>query len=191
VEYLTLQELDRLFDIARHENEKHWQAMLTAFYFGLRVSELTQIRGEDVQDGQLKVKRLKHSLSTLQHIPTSFPNPNFELRLTDLARAAGPRNRVFPLSRQRCDAFIKRYGMLAGIHRTKAHMHSLKHSIAMAIWNETHSPGQIKAYLGHKSMSSTMAYLNETESLKAQEAVENLQLTCDIPQPKPKLFAVA
>jgi hypothetical protein len=44
----------------------------------------------------------------------------------------------------------------------------------MAIWGETQQPGQIKSYLGHKSMSSTMQYLNESDSLKAQEVVAAL-----------------
>ena len=49
-----------------------------------------------------------------------------------------------------------------------------KHSIAMAIWHATHQLGQIKAYLGHKAMSSSMVYLNEDNSLQAVAAVANL-----------------
>jgi len=44
----------------------------------------------------------------------------------------------------------------------------------MAIWDVSKMPGQIKSYLGHRSMSSTMQYLNESDSLKAQEVVSNL-----------------
>jgi integrase len=174
MEYMTKQELSRVLVIAKRENELHWQAMLAAFYFGLRVSEVTRILGEDVQDGQLRVERLKNSETTLQRIPATNGNPEFELKLVARAKAAGPRERVFPLSRQRCDQFMKRYCRLAGVHRSKAHMHSFKHSIAMAIWGETQQPGQIKSYLGHKSMSSTMQYLNESDSLKAQEVVASL-----------------
>jgi integrase/recombinase XerD len=174
MEYMTKDELGRVFRIAKEENESHWQMILTGFYFGLRVSEVTAILGEDVQDNQLTVKRLKNSLRTLQRIPVTNGNPEFELRLTALAKAAGRRERIFPLSRQRCDQFMKRYCRLAGIHRSKAHFHSLKHSIAMAIWAETKQPGQVKSYLGHKSMSSTMQYLNESDSLKAQEVVSGL-----------------
>jgi integrase len=83
-------------------------------------------------------------------------------------------NLEIPLCRQRCDQFMKRYCRLATIHRRKAHFHAFKHSIAMAIWAETKQPGQIKSYLGHKSMSSTMQYLNESDSQKAQEVVCNL-----------------
>ena len=156
------------------ENELHWQMMLTGFYFGLRVSEVNAILGEDVQDNQLTVRRLKNSMKTLQRIPATKGSPEFKLRLAELAKKAGSRSRVFPLCRQRCDQFIKRYCRLAGIHRRKAHFHALKHSVAMAIWAETKQPGQIKSYLGHKSMSSTMQYLNESDSLKAQEVVCNL-----------------
>ena len=56
MEYLTRSELSRLFSVARRENELHWQMMLTAFYFGLRVSEVNAILGEDVQDKQLIVR---------------------------------------------------------------------------------------------------------------------------------------
>jgi len=174
MEYMTKDELRRLLRIAKRENELHWQMILTGFYFGFRVSEVTAILGEDVQDDQLTVKRLKNSIKTLQRIPQTNGSPEFELRLAKLAKDAGPRERVFPLSRQRCDQFMKRYCRLAGIHRSKAHFHSLKHSIAMAIWKETQQPGQIKSYLGHRSMSSTMQYLNESDSLKAQEVVSSL-----------------
>ena len=174
MQYLTRSELSRLFATAMAKNPLHWQMMLTSFYFGLRVSEVTAILGEDIQDDQLAVKRLKNSMRTLQPLPKTNGSPEFELRLHVLAKKAGARSRVFPLSRQRCDQFIKRYCRLAGIHRDKAHFHSLKHSIAMAIWFETQQLGQIKCYLGHRSMTSTMQYLNESDSLKAQEVVANL-----------------
>jgi integrase len=174
MEYLTRGELSRLFSVARRENELHWQMMLTGFYFGLRVNEVDAILGEDGEDNQLTVKRLKNSMKMLQRIPKTNGSPEFNFRLQALARKAGSRSRVFPLSRQRCDQFIKRYARIAGINRRKAHFHSLKHSIAMAIWAETKQPGQIKSYLGHRSMSSTMQYLNESDNLKAQEVVSNL-----------------
>ena len=174
MEYMTQSELYRVMAIAKQENKLHWQIMLAGFYFGLRVSEVLEILGEDVQDGQLDVKRLKNSQHTLQPIPTTDTASDFHLQLADLAKTAGPRERVFPLSRQRVDQFMKRYCRLAGVHRSKAHFHAFKHSIAMVIWDRTKHPGQIKAYLGHKSMSSTMQYLNMADSLEAQRVVAGL-----------------
>jgi integrase len=135
----------------------------------------TAILGKEVQDNQLTVIRLKNSLKTLQRVPLTKGSPEFELRLTALAKAAGPRERVFPLSRQRRDQFTKRYCSIAEIHRSKAHFHSFKRSTAMAIWAETKQPGKVKSSLGHKSMSSTTQYLNESDSIKAQEVVSGLK----------------
>jgi site-specific recombinase XerD len=176
MEYLNRDELTRMMSVAKEENHMHWQLMLTAFYFGLRVSEVVNILGEDVQDGQLAVKRLKGSNKTLQAIPAGDGSSDaFRLDLIERAASVGPRGRLFPVSRQRVDQFVKRYARLAGIHRSKAHLHAVgKHSIAMAIWKSTQQLGQIKAYLGHKSMSSTMVYLNEDSSQQATAAVAAL-----------------
>jgi integrase len=99
MEYLTRSELSRLFSVARKENELHWQMMLTAFYFGLRVSEVNAILGEDVQDNQLMVRRLKNSQPTLQRIPVTNGSPEFELHLARLAEGpSGPKPLLPPCS---------------------------------------------------------------------------------------------
>ena len=107
MEYLNQDELTRIMEVARQQNPMHWQLMLTAFYFGLRVSEVVNILGEDVQDGQLVVKRLKNSNRTLQPIPADGKSSDaFRLDLVERAAAVGPRGRVFPVSRQRVDQFV-------------------------------------------------------------------------------------
>src|ERR1039457_1185758 len=109
MEYLNREELTRVMEVAKQNNPMHWQLMLTAFYFGLRVSEVTNILGEDIQDGQLAVKRLKGSNKTLQPIPSGEGSSDvFRLDLVERAAAAGPRCRLFPVSRQRVDQFVKR-----------------------------------------------------------------------------------
>ena len=85
MEYFTKTELSRLFSETMARNQRHWQMLLTAFYFGLRVSEVVGILGEDVQDGQLTVRRLKNSMKTLQPIPRTNGSPEFELRFASLS----------------------------------------------------------------------------------------------------------
>ena len=75
MEYMMKDELSRVLRVAKGQNEFHWQVILTGFYFGLRVSEVTAILGEDVQDNQLTVKRLKNSLKTLQRIAVTNGSP--------------------------------------------------------------------------------------------------------------------
>lgn len=174
MEYLSKSELRRLFQAAFERNRVHHLAMVCGLWHGLRVSEIIAINGTDLQDGQLSVKRLKKSKATVQPIHVDA-DPLFD-ESPLLQMATENPGRLFPFSRQRADQFIRRYAALAGIHPKKAHMHSLKHSTAMLIWDATQNLGQIQSYLGHKEASSTMCYLVEVDARKAQAAVAGISI---------------
>jgi integrase len=65
MEYLNRDELVRLFKVARQHNPLHHVALLVGLLHGLRVSETLAIRGRDICDGRVSVKRLKKSRPTL------------------------------------------------------------------------------------------------------------------------------
>jgi len=170
MEYLNKNELRRLFTVAYERNRTHHLALVVGLWHGLRVSEIVKIKGTDIVDGQLAVKRLKKSKSTCQPIHIDA-DPLFD-ESPLLEMAVQNRGRLFQFSRQRGDQFIRVYGELAGIHPEKRHAHCVcKHSLAMLLWDQTHSLGQIQSYLGHKAASSTMCYLVEADARKAQNAV--------------------
>jgi site-specific recombinase XerC len=188
MEYFEKRELRRLLEIAHKHNRNHHLFLVTVLFHGLRVSEVTGqfldepenpyyhpgLRGIDICDGQLSTVRLKGSESTIQPIhhdtdPLCDGTPIIEM-------AKNNPGRLFEFSRQRADQFIKRYARLAGLHPSKAHIHALKHSIAMIIWDETHSLGQIRGYLGHKSPGSTMCYLVEADKRKAEQVVASIAI---------------
>src|SRR5271167_4486568 len=173
MQYMNKSELERLLQVVYDHNKLHHAAIAVGLFHGLRVSEVSAIEGPDVQDGKLYVRRLKKSRATIQELRRDS-NPIFdEGYLLQLAKE-NPAGRLFPLCRQRLDELMKRYCRLAGIHRGKAHFHVFKHSIAMLILDATHSPGAIQQWLGHKSMSSTLQYLQENDSRTAQDAIANI-----------------
>lgn len=65
MEYMTREELVRLLKVARKHNPLHHLSMLVGLLHGLRVSETLAIRGCDICDGKLSIKRLKKSRATL------------------------------------------------------------------------------------------------------------------------------
>ena len=65
MEYLNRDELVRLLKVARQHNSLHHVAMLVGLLHGLRVSETLAIRGRDICDGRLAVRRLKKIRPTL------------------------------------------------------------------------------------------------------------------------------
>jgi len=170
MEYLNRDELVRLFKVARQQNPLHHVALLVGLLHGLRVSETLAIRGRDICDGTLSVKRLKKSRPTL-HALRIDSDPLFdESPLLELARTS-PEAVLFPWSRQYMDHVIKRYAALAGIHPAKRHYHVLKHSICVLLWQETHDLNAIQDHVCHRSSSSTLIYLRADAALKAQATV--------------------
>jgi integrase/recombinase XerD len=174
--YFTKDELRRLFAAAYERNRGHHLAMVTALWHGLRVGELITLTAQQVVDGQLSVRRLKGSNATCQPIHRDT-DPLFDAwPIVELAKGKPANERLFPFCRQRCDQFIRKYAKLAGIHPDKAHMHTLKHSVAMLLWDATGSLGQVQSYLGHKAPGSTMCYLVEADARKAQNAIASISI---------------
>jgi integrase len=176
MEYLNRDELVRLFKVARQHNPLHHVALLVGLLHGLRVSETLAIRGRDICDGRVSVKRLKKSRATL-HALRIDTDPLFdESHLVELAKA-NPETELFPWSRQYMDVLIKRYAALAGIHPAKRHYHALKHSICVLLWQETHDLNAIQDHVGHRSSSSTLIYLRADAALKAQMTVVGMSFS--------------
>ena len=175
MEYLDKTELRRLFNVAYDSNKLHHLALLVGLWHGGRVSEVISLTGKDVFDGKIRLKRLKGSLTTCQPIHIDKDILFDESPILHLATTKGD-IRLFPFSRQRVDQFIKYYAKKAGIHESKAHFHALKHSISMLLWAETKDLGQLQNYLGHKSASSSLIYLRETDATKAQKAIAGIKI---------------
>lgn len=188
MEYLDKHEIRRLFKVAYEHNRNHHLCLVSALWHGLRISEVTGqflddpkhskyhpgLCGIDICDGKVSTFRLKKSNATIH--PVHFDaDPLFDESPIIPLAAENP-GRLFKFSRQRADQFIKRYARLAGLHPSKAHMHALKHTIAMFIWDATHSLGQIQGYIGHKSPSSTMCYLVESDKRKAEMVVAEMTI---------------
>src|ERR1039458_1661804 len=87
MEYMTREELVRLFRVARKHNPLHHIAMLVGLLHGLRVSEMLAIRGRDICDGKLSVKRLKKSRATLHALRIDGDVLFDESPLLELSRA--------------------------------------------------------------------------------------------------------
>lgn len=164
-----------LLTAARAANKTHWLMFLVGYWHGLRVSEIVSLQVGMVQDGFLTIQRLKGSLKTVQPL-VSDDNPllNEKDAIFEHIRGMDESALLFPVSRRQAARLMVRYAKQAKIPRHLAHMHVLKHSIAM---HTIRAAGieNVKAYLGHKSIASTGAYLkvdDETASAAIRQAVK-------------------
>jgi integrase len=172
--FLTKDELRRLFSVAYKHNRRIHLLLVVQFWSGLRISEALAIKGRDVCDGQLHVRRLKRSLPTTHKLHMDA-DPLFDSSpLIELAKA-NP-GALFDFTPQWINRLLKRYALEAGIHPAKCHSHVLKHSICMALWDSLKDLSAIQDWVGHNSASSTLVYMRHDALSKAQAAVAGMTI---------------
>lgn len=161
---LSNDQVRAVLGMARSARIRDWLMYLVAFWHGLRSSEVVQLTRDSVSNGYITVARLKGSLRTTQPLFESEDTLfNERAALEEFIAGLVNSNRIFPISREHYARLFHGYAVRAGIPRHLAHPHILKHSIAM---QTIQSAGieNVRQYLGHKSISSTGAYLKVNDA---------------------------
>jgi integrase/recombinase XerC len=122
--------------------------ILTALYCGLRAQELLNLTISDVDFGNktIWVKTLKKGN------PRTIPAPDCLLKYIKTLSSEV----IFPISYQRLVQVWHLY------RPCKKKFHSLRHTCAILLYRKTKDINLVKYVLGHKSLSSTTVYLEET-----------------------------
>ena len=162
-EYLTEAEVERLMKAATGNRHGHRDAtmILVAYRHGLRVSELVDLRWDqiDFRTATLHVRRVK------QGTPSTHPIVGDELRaLRRLQRDQEPKS-PFVFTSERGSPFttagfarmIERAGTEAKFG-FKPHPHMLRHACGYALANRGHDTRALQAYLGHKNIQHMVRY---------------------------------
>jgi type 1 fimbriae regulatory protein FimB/type 1 fimbriae regulatory protein FimE len=162
-EYLTEAEVERLLKATKRNRWGHRDAamILVAYHHGLRASELTDLRWDQVDfaTATLHVRRVK------QGSPSTHPILGDELRgLRRLQREQEPKS-PFVFTSERGSPFttagfarmVERAGVEAGF-AFKAHPHMLRHACGFALAAKGHDTRALQAYLGHRNIQHTVRY---------------------------------
>ena len=162
-EYLTEAEVERLLSATEVNRWSHRDRtmILVAYRHGLRASELTDLRWDQVDFGMatLHVRRVK------QGSPSTHPIHGDELRwLRRLHREQQPKSafvftseRGSPFSTAGLARMVERAGVGAGLG-FKAHPHMLRHACGFALASKGHDTRALQAYLGHRNIQHTVRY---------------------------------
>jgi integrase len=162
-EYLTEAEVERLLKATKGNRWAHRDAtmILVAYRHGLRASELTDLRWDQVDfaTATLHVRRVK------QGSPSTHPILGDELRsLRRLQREQEPRT-PFVFTSERGSPFTTA-GFARMVERAGAeadfgfnvHPHMLRHACGFALASKGHDTRALQAYLGHKNIQHTVRY---------------------------------
>jgi type 1 fimbriae regulatory protein FimB/type 1 fimbriae regulatory protein FimE len=162
-EYLTAAEVERLLKATKGNRWSHRDStmILVAYRHGLRASELTDLRWDQVDfpTATLHVRRVK------QGSPSTHPILGDELRwLRRLQREQNPKS-PFVFTSERGSPFttagfarmVERAGGEAKLG-FKAHPHMLRHACGFALAAKGHDTRALQAYLGHRNIQHTVRY---------------------------------
>ena len=178
--YLNPKDIGKLFRVMHSANRMDHLAGLVAYFTGARISQVLNVRGEDIfeLDGKyvIKIRPAKRGLSVTHNLHTDV-DPAFDMSpLIAIAKIKGQSLIFGGLHTSNLNVRLKRYGLKAGIHSDYLHTHLWRHSAAMYVFDKTQRIGAVSQFLAHKSPSSAFIYLKENDGMRAQEAMDSLQL---------------
>lgn len=158
MKHMTLTEVKAL--LREIPDERQRAAILVGFWHGLRASEILGLKGVHLRYGHVDVKRLKGSMHTIQR-HQEHPDPELDEKGVLGKLKLDDNESLISMTRSGLLKLVKRAALRAGINPLKAHTHTLKHTCAMTVIGS--GIENARQRLGHKSLSSTGAYLRVTD----------------------------
>src|ERR1700681_3530307 len=180
---LTPAERLALLKAAKKRSTRDWAMILLAYRHGLRASEVCGIRiaDMDLKTGSISIRRLKGSLHTIQPLYQHRGQPLLDemaaLRAWLHKRSADGSDYLFTsqkggkLSRVQFFRNFQKVAEEASLSAEKRHPHVLKHSLASHLVAGNANLALIRQALGHRSITSTLAYIGTSDS-QAAEALQ-------------------
>lgn len=182
-EILSAEEVGSLFAAAN--NLKHRVLLETTYSAGLRVSELVHLKVSDIDSSRMMI-RVEQGKGNKDRYTILSPRLLQELR--DYWRKHHPaswlfpsRNPALPLDRSSASKVFDAAKEKAGIHKAGG-IHSLRHAFATHLLEAGVDVRTIQVLLGHRSIFSTMRYMQVTR--KKLGATSSLLDLLPIPDPK-------
>ena len=161
-EYLTESEIDSLLTAAGTSRNpvRDRSLILTAFRHALRVSELVDLRWQqiDLDAAAVHIRRAKNGTPGIHGLQGD------ELRLLRTLRREHPHadfvflsERKAPLSVDGAQKLIERLGVAAGLPFS-IHAHMLRHAAGYALAARGIDTRTLQTFMGHRSISNTVIY---------------------------------
>lgn len=174
IKYLSESEITRFLEYIKADSFRNYAIFLLAYQHGLRASEIgvLKIGDYDKEDRRIYIRRIKGGISATYKISLELSKAlNDWLKLCNLTQIPEKQflknksNQVLflsrkdnPIGRKQLDTLMKFYGEKVDLPEDKRHFHSLRHSCAVSMISRGVPIVQVKDWLGHRSINSTMIY---------------------------------
>lgn len=181
IKYLPKKDIERLLHAVKPYSIRDYTILLIAYNHGLRASEIGLLKLSDYKqvEKRLYITRVKGGISNSylvsdegakalklwMGIRGNSPGPLFVSRRTIISETT-----EVGISRKQLDNIFKNYSRKIGIDKDKQHFHVLRHSIAVEMVDKGIPLVQIKDWLGHRNINSTIVYANVSDKTRDETA---------------------
>lgn len=147
----------------QHDSQMHAICLL-ALSHGMRRREVLNLTAENFVDGRIVFGRLKGSQPS-NHKLLDHPNRLFNepMALAPVLRIRNDGRMLFDIDERQVNRLLVRYCAVLGIHRTKAHMHTFKHTCCESLLPHLGVDG-LQKFVGHTEAKNTLRYIRPTEA---------------------------
>src|SRR6267154_4894889 len=181
IKYLSKQDIDKLLQYVKPHSIRDYTILLIAYNHGLRASEVGLIKLSDYKqvEKRLYVTRVKGGISN-SYLVSDEGAKALKLWILIRGNTLGPlfvsRRTIISeetesgISRKQLDNIFKDYSRKIGVDKDKQHFHVLRHSIAVEMVDRGIPLVQIKDWLGHRNINSTIVYANVSDKTRDETA---------------------
>jgi len=161
---LTIEEIKKLIEVT--QNIKHKLIIKILYGCGLRVSEVINLKKEDIDfnEGLIKIKLAKGRKDRFVNIPVSLKKELENYCSLNNEENLFPSSRGGKLTTATIRKIIKNSRRKAGIKKD-IHPHSLRHSFATHLLESGTDLRIIQKLLGHSDIKTTQIYLSVSNQL--------------------------
>lgn len=204
VPYLLREELQAVLDApdpTTHEGIRDRAMLHLAVCAGLRVSELTGLKLEDIDLSSMSIRIL--GKGRRERTLPLWKTTSAALRAWLAVRGRVPAPEVFvnargqPMSRWGFAYLLKQHAATAagahpGLNKKRISPHVLRHTCAMIILQTTQDIRKVSLWLGHATLTTTEIYTrgDPTEKLEAMESIVPPHLRRGTFEPSDRLIAL-
>lgn len=178
--YLTREEVERFFRAIPAANLRDRLLFDLIYRHGLRRREAAQLKLADVQDQKIWIARVKRGISGAYPL---HPRSKYFLRLYLPIRPKDDspylfrtrRRAVQPISGAEINRLFHFYAAASDLPPSRCHVHVLRHSIGTHLMNAGWDLADVKDWLGHRDISSTMIYAQVTNKRREERYRETVR----------------
>jgi site-specific recombinase XerD len=173
---LTIEEIRKLVDVTN--NPKHKLIIKILYGTGLRVSEIVNLKKEDVnfEENLIKVKLAKGKKDRFVKIPASIKEELENYSKIENSKYLFPSNRNKKLTKATIQAILRNSAKKTGIKK-RVYPHLLRHSFATHLLEQGTDLRIIQKLLGHSSIKTTQIYtqISQASIKNVKSPLDNLE----------------